>query len=128
MFETTGISVLCGAGQNTIAICSSIRYVHSLCRLSVCRTEVCVETTSVVDTHELLMAGWRDDARGHAPLCQNLVWQLRNLMLLIQEYLLLNDDHKQRGALALLELVRSTAQLREDNRICIWLEDVWSER
>ena len=37
-----------------IAICSSRRHVHSLCRLSVCRTEVCVETTSVVDTHELL--------------------------------------------------------------------------
>ena len=64
-----------------IANCSSSRYVHSLFRLSVCRTEVCVETTSVVDTHELLMAGWRDDARGHAPLCQNLVWQLRNRKL-----------------------------------------------
>ena len=33
--------------------------------LSVCKAEVCVETTSVVDTHELLMAGRRDDARGH---------------------------------------------------------------
>ena len=36
--------------------------------------------------------------------------------------------HEQRGALTSLELVGSTAQLREDNRICIWLEDVWSER
>ena len=54
MFLKTGICVLCGARQDTIAICSSRRYVHSLCRLSVCRTEVCVETTSVVDTHELL--------------------------------------------------------------------------
>ena len=73
--------MLCGARQDTIAICSSRRYVHSLCRLSVCRTEVCVETTSVVDTHELLMAGWRDDARGHAPLCHNLVWRLQNRKL-----------------------------------------------
>ena len=40
----------------------------------------------------------------------------------------LSDDDKQRGALKSLELVGSTAQLREDNRICIWLEDVWSER
>ena len=40
----------------------------------------------------------------------------------------LSDDNKQRGALKSLELVGSTAQLREDNRICIWLEDVWSER
>ena len=49
-------------------------------------------------------------------------------MVMIQEYLLLSDDDKQRGALTSLELVGSTAQLREDNRICIWLEDVWSER
>ena len=28
------------------------------------------------------------------------------------------------GALKSLELVDSTARLREDNRICIWLEDV----
>ena len=53
---------------------------------------------------------------------------LHNLMVLIQEYLLLSDDDTQRGALQSLELVGSTAQLREDNRICIWLEDVWSER
>ena len=53
---------------------------------------------------------------------------LHSLMVSIQEYLLLSDDDKQRGALTSLELVGSTAQLREDNRICIWLEDVWSER
>ena len=75
------ICVLCGARQDTIAICSSRRYVHSLCRLSVCKTEDCVETTSVVDTHELLMAGGRDDARRHAPLYPNLVWQLQNRKL-----------------------------------------------
>ena len=49
-------------------------------------------------------------------------------MVTIQAYLLLSDDDKQRGALKSLELVGSTPQLREDNRICIWLEDVWSER
>ena len=48
-------------------------------------------------------------------------------MVMIQEYILLSDD-KQRGALTSLDLVGSTAQLREHNRICIWLEDVWSER
>ena len=53
---------------------------------------------------------------------------LHNLMAMIQEYLLLSDDDKQRGALNSFDLVSSTAQLREDNRICIWLEDVWSER
>ena len=45
-------------------------------------------------------------------------------MVMIQEYLLLSDDNKQRGAQNSLRLVCSTAQLREDNRICIWLEDV----
>ena len=59
---------------------------------------------------------------------QNYAFMLHNLMVMIQEYLLLNDDDKQRGALNSLDLVGSTAQLREDNRICIWLEDVWSER
>ena len=53
---------------------------------------------------------------------------LHNLMVSIQEYLLLSDDDKQRGALKSLELVGSTAQPRENNKICIWLEDVWSER
>ena len=59
---------------------------------------------------------------------QNYAFMLHNLMVMIQEYLLLSDDNKQRGALNSLDLVGSTAQLREDNRICIWLEDVWSER
>ena len=48
-------------------------------------------------------------------------------MDMIQDYLLLNDDNTQRGALNSLHLVGSTAQLPEDNRICIWLEDLWSE-
>ena len=45
-------SYRCGAEQETIAMSSSRRDVHLLCRLSVCRTEVRVETTAVVDTHE----------------------------------------------------------------------------
>ena len=59
---------------------------------------------------------------------QNYASMLHNLMVTIQDYLLLSDDDKQRGALKSLKLVGSTAQLREDNRICIWLEDVRSER
>jgi len=55
---------------------------------------------------------------------QNYAFMLHNLMVMIQEYLLLSDDNKQRGALKSLDLVGSTAQLREDNRICIWLQDV----
>ena len=59
---------------------------------------------------------------------QNYAFMLHNLLAIIQEYLLLSDDNKQRGALNSLHLVGSTAQRHEDNRICIWLEDVWSER
>ena len=55
-------------------------------------------------------------------------FMLHNLMVMIQDYLMLSDDDKQRGALKSLKLVKSTAQQREDNRICIWLGDVWSER
>ena len=55
---------------------------------------------------------------------QNYAFMLHNLMVLIQEYILVSDDDKQRGALKSLKLVNSTAQLRDDNRICIWLEDV----
>ena len=57
---------------------------------------------------------------------QSYAFMLQNLMVMVQEYLLLSDD-KQRGALNSLKLVGSTAQVREDNRTCIWLEDVWSE-
>ena len=53
---------------------------------------------------------------------------LHNLMDAIQDYLLLNDNDKERGALKSLELVDSTAQVREDNRLCIWLEDVQTQR
>lgn len=53
---------------------------------------------------------------------------LHNLMDTIQNYLLLNDNDNERGALTSLELVYSTAQVREDNRICIWLEDVQTQR
>ena len=80
-----------------------------------------------------------DPCRGLKTVCHNNCWPtgfeifdlhvlLAKPSLLIQEYLLLSDDDKQRGVLNSLDLVGSTAQLREDNRICIWLEDVWSER
>ena len=59
---------------------------------------------------------------------RNYAFMLHNLMAAIQEYPVLSGDNKQRGALKSLELVGSTAQLREDNKICIWLEGVWSER
>ena len=49
-------------------------------------------------------------------------------MVMIQEYLLLSDDNTQRGALNSVDFLGSTAQLRQDNRICIWLDDVWRER
>ena len=55
---------------------------------------------------------------------QNYAFMLHNLMAMIQEYLLLSDDNKQSGALNSLQLVGSTAQQRDNNRICIWLEDV----
>ena len=55
---------------------------------------------------------------------QNYAFMLHNLMVVIQDYLLLSDDAKHSGALKSLDLVGSTAQLRQDNRICIWLEDV----
>ena len=59
---------------------------------------------------------------------RNYAFILHNLMVMIQENLLLSDDNTQRGALESVDFLRSTAQLRQDNRICIWLEDVWSER
>ena len=70
----------------------------------------------------------RSDEAEQQVHAQNYAFMLQNLMVMIQEYLLLSDDDKQSGALKSLELVRSTAQLRTDNRICIWCEDVWSER
>ena len=54
---------------------------------------------------------------------QHYVFMLHTLMVMIQENLLLSDDNTQRGALNSLDLVGSTAQLRQDNRICIWLKD-----
>ena len=55
---------------------------------------------------------------------QNYAFMLYNLMTMIQENLLLTDDDKQRGALNSSDLVGGTAQLNENNRICIWLEDL----
>ena len=56
---------------------------------------------------------------------QNYAFMLHNLMVMIQDYLLLNDDENGSGAVNSLALVNGTSQLRENNRICIWLEDVW---
>ena len=67
----------------------------------------------------------RQDQCVHA---QSYASMLHNLMDTIQNYLLLNDNDKERGALKSLELVDSTAQVREDNRLCIWLEDVQTQR
>ena len=49
---------------------------------------------------------------------------LQNLMVTIQDYLVLRDDIIQRGRRSSLELLGGTAQLRGDNRIWIWLEDM----
>ena len=62
-----------------------------------------------------------DEQQEHA---QNYAFMLHNLMVVIQDYLLLSDDDNRRGARSSLELVDSTARLREDNRICIWLQEV----
>ena len=48
-------------------------------------------------------------------------------MEMIQNYLLLSDNSKQRGAKNSLDLMDSSAQQHDDNMICIWLEDVCSE-
>ena len=56
---------------------------------------------------------------------ENYAFMCKNRMAMIQEYLVLSDD-KQREALESLAFVQSTAQqrLHDDNRICIWREDV----
>ena len=54
-----------------------------------------------------------DEQQEHA---QNNAFMLRNLMVVIQDYLLLSDDDNQSGARSSLELVDSTARLREDNK------------
>ena len=70
----------------------------------------------------------RSDEAEQQVHAQNYACMLHNLMALIQDYSLRSDDDTQRGALESLKLVGSTAQRREDNRIGMWLEDVWSER
>ena len=57
--------------------------------------------------------------------CQNYAYMLQNIMNMIQNYSLLSDDDEQRRALNSLDHVGGTGQLRENYRICIWLEDVW---
>ena len=51
---------------------------------------------------------------------------LRNLMTLIQDYLLLSDgDERPGGAKDSLALVDGVYERREDNRICIWVQEIW---
>ena len=64
--------------------------------------------------------------------CQDYNLMLHNLMVMIQQYLQLTDDSEQHGARNSVDLVRNTEvyhmlrrQQREENRICIWLEDMW---
>ena len=59
---------------------------------------------------------------------QHYVFMLHTLMVMIGENLLVSDDNKQHGALNSWDLVDSTAQLRQENTMYIWLEDVRSER
>ena len=49
--------------------------------------------------------------------CQSYARMVRNLMVVLQDYILLT-----RGALTSLDLEGN------DRRICIWLEDVWELR
>ena len=65
----------------------------------------------------------RSDELNQQKRPKNYAPMLHSLMVSIQDYLLLSDDDKQSGALGSLKLVNKTAQIREDNRICIWLED-----
>ena len=37
---------------------------------------------------------------------------------------MLSDDDEQHGAMSSLALMRKSAEQKENNRICIWLEDV----
>ena len=85
--------------------------------MSSCGTPYSAPARIYASTHE---KRHRDDQEGQA---QNYACMLHNLMVTIQEHLLFSDDDK-RGVLKSVELVGSTAQVREDNRICIWLEDV----
>ena len=66
---------------------------------------------------------WQSHEHEQRANAQDYVHMLHNLQLGLQEYLLLSDDNQQSGALQSLALVCSTAEQREHNRICIWLDD-----
>ena len=58
--------------------------------------------------------------------CENYTSMLRNLMSVIQEYLLLSDDEdKPGGAKASSALVDGVYERQKDNRICIWVQETW---
>ena len=61
------------------------------------------------------------DEQGGDP--QSYAHMMSKVMEKIKEYLLLSDDDKKSGALKSLKLVGSTARQRDDNMICIWLQD-----
>ena len=50
---------------------------------------------------------------------------LHSLMSAIQDYLLVIDNNKEQGALESLALVNRTAKKKDDNVICVWLEEIW---
>ena len=106
------------------AVCADQIFRSQLARSS-CGTPYSALARIYAHTYEKRHRSDEVEQKVHA---QDYACMLHNLMVLIQEYLLLSDDDKQRGALTSLKLVGSTARLRENNRICIWLEDVWSER
>ena len=71
-------------------------------------------------------ASWPGDLVGHDAQRgdpQSYAHMLSKVMAGIQEYLLLSDDDKKSAALKSLKLVNGTAQQRDDNVICIWLQD-----
>ena len=83
---------------------------------SSCGTPYSAPARIYARTYENMDRSDEGEQQAHA---QNYAFMLHNLMAMIQEYLLLSDDDTEHGALNFLELVGSTAQLREDNRICI---------
>ena len=71
-------------------------------------------------------ASWAGDLVGHDAQRgdpQSYAHMLSKVMAGVHEYLLLSDGNKKSGALKSFKLVGSTARQRDDNMICIWLQD-----
>ena len=58
--------------------------------------------------------------------CLNYRLMLTDLMRMLQEYLLLSDTYDQRRALESWRLVDSSAELHDENTMCLWLEELYS--